>query len=175
MERKLMASETNNDYRDYFDIETAINWWITEELTINDEASRSKNMYIYKNGDGKFTVGPPWDFDAWTFGSDKGNGFSVKDYSPYYRCLFGDSFFVKRLKEKWAEFMPILRVRIPEFIENEYIMIENSARRNELLWTDWHPVYDYPNKTYSQVVDDMKRSFISQLLWMDQQIITFSD
>ena len=50
------------------DFETAINWLLVEEVTLNFEAAYTKDLYLYKSREGKFTVGSPWDFDEYTFG-----------------------------------------------------------------------------------------------------------
>ncbi len=173
LEESLVNHPETGEYRELFDVETAINWWITEEITLNDEASRTKNMYIYKNGTGKFTVGPPWDFDAWTFGSDRKKGFSVTGNSPYFICLFNDPYFVNRLKEKWSTYKSILSQKVPEFIDERYQEIEKSALRNELMWPNWHPSYKYPDVSYKECVENMKRYYLDQLEWLDNQIELF--
>lgn len=38
------------EYRSKFDIETAINWFLVQEATLNEEASRTKNVYLYTVG-----------------------------------------------------------------------------------------------------------------------------
>lgn len=161
-------------YRDFFDIETAINWWLVEEVALNEEASRTKNLYLYKErGDSRFYLGPPWDFDAWAFGMHY-NGvcrFYCTETTLYFRQLFKDAFFINRLKEKWSILYPKWKSAIPDYIDSQYKLIYNSALRNEtLLWTSWHELYNYPNKSYYECVEDMKHNFIVQLDWMDNQI-----
>lgn len=90
------------NYRDYFDIETAINWWFVQEASLNEEATRTKNLYLYKDRGGKFKVGPPWDLDAWTFGLYGTSHYYCTKVAFYYEGLFKDPVFVKRLKEKWG-------------------------------------------------------------------------
>lgn len=95
-------------YRDYFDIETAINWWLVEELCCNEEATRSKNLYMYKKReDNKIYVGSPWDFDALTFGFSGTVHLWVKNTALYYRQLLKDPYFIKRVKEKWEIYKPL--------------------------------------------------------------------
>lgn len=161
------------DYRSLFDIESAINWWLVEELTLNEEASRSKNMYLY-NLDGKIYVGPCWDFDAWSFGlHGKVGTFYSKEEALYYNQLFKDPVFVERVKEKWNIYKPLWEKEIPQFIDSQYDAIHKAAERNEILWPDWHPVNCYPSKTYKQCVEDMKEAFVRQMSWMDQVICEF--
>lgn len=65
LETLIRDSLDTGRYRDYFDIESAVNWWLVQEVCSNEEASRTKNVYLYKpSGGNKLMMGPPWDFDA---------------------------------------------------------------------------------------------------------------
>ena len=67
----------NNDLttaREYFDkayekldINSMIDWWIINELAMNDEMQWPKSAFAYKDGDGKYFAGPVWDFDYQTY------------------------------------------------------------------------------------------------------------
>lgn len=171
VEGLIMNSKTG-EYRNYFDIESAINWWLVEEISQNEEASRTKNTYMYKSGGGsKFTIGPPWDFDAWTFGM-----FSVEqrtwnlNTTLYYSKLFDDPVFVERLKSKWAIYKPIWESEIPKYIEMQYSMIHRAAERNEKKWSHWNNFTKYPNTSYKDIIKEMKESFIEQLSLTDAKI-----
>ncbi|MBR1639806.1 MAG: CotH kinase family protein [Treponema sp.] len=169
----LLYSDNNleaHDYEQYLDLDSIINWWFVEEIALNEEAARSKNLYIYKKrGDNKLYFGPPWDLDAWTFGIRGTKRFFAKP-SFYYAQLFKDPSFVNKVKEKWLEYKPIWEERIPLFIEEQYELIHRAAERNETMWTDWNPVNNYETKTYEQLIKDMKNSFFIQLEWMDSEI-----
>lgn len=167
VEKLIRDDVDSGKYRDIFDIETAIDWWFTEELCINEEASRTKNVYLYKKGkNGKICVGPVWDLDAWSFGTYGKRLFWAKDNALYYKYLFKDPVFVNRVKEKWTEYKPIWEEKIPKFIDDQYRLIYKSAKRNELMWPDWI----VPADSYEQSVEQMKDAFMQQLNWMDEQI-----
>ncbi len=80
--------------REYFDkayekldINSMIDWWIINELAMNDEMQWPKSAFAYKDGDGKFFAGPVWDFDYQTYVNiDKYNSSSVirqmEDWEP---------------------------------------------------------------------------------------------
>src|SRR5690554_33927 len=57
----------NNNYLDYFDDLSFVNYMIIYELTQNREISHPKSTYMNKKKDGKFRMGIIWDFD-WGFG-----------------------------------------------------------------------------------------------------------
>lgn len=160
-------------YRDLFDIETAINWYLVEELSTNEEAVRSKNIYLYKDRNDKFRIGPPWDFDAWSFGQTAVEWHNCSSWCLYYRQLLKDPVFINRLKEKWAMYKPLWEQLIPLYIDAQKDMILRSALRNEQMWQDWTDVNHYPYNSYEECVEDMKAAFFQQLYWLDAQINSY--
>lgn len=163
---KLLTRE----YVDFLDLESVINWWLIEELALNEEASHTKNLYVYKKrNNSKLFFGPPWDLDAWTFGL-RGTKYYFAKNTFWFRQLFKDPEFVNKVKSKWAEYKPIWEEKIPLFIDEQYTIIRRAAERNEKMWTDWSPVCNYGTKTYEQLIIDMKNSFFIQMEWMDNEI-----
>ena len=159
-------------YRERFDIETAINWLLIQETAINDEASRTKNLYIYQK-DNMLYFGPPWDFDARTFGTNGTKKWSIKDSAIYFPQLFKDSYFITRLKEKWANYKVIWEERIPDYVDHLYQQIHKSAERNEQMWPNWHKGNQYGQISYKELVDKLKEAFFEQVDWMDGEIGMF--
>ena len=162
------------NYRKFLDIESFIDWYLVENLCLNEEASRIKNLTLYKDRDssvsgGRFTIGPPWDFDAWTFGLKGKKKLYVND-TWYFQRLLKDPIFVQRLKEKWKEYIEKWKYSIPSYIDEQYTLIRNSALRNEVMWNDWSYVNRYPQISYDQLVKEMKETFIEQLEWMNNII-----
>lgn len=49
------------------DINSVADYWIVQELTMNNEYRHPKSVYMYKNGAGKLCAGPVWDYDYQTF------------------------------------------------------------------------------------------------------------
>lgn len=160
----------NGSYRKYLDIESVINWWLVEEASLNEEATRTKNMFLYKDKGGKFVVGPPWDFDAWTFGLYGTNHFYCTKTAFYFENLLKDPYFVNRMKEKWEIYKPIWIDSIPKYIDSQFQYIHRSALRNDKMWPDFCPETMASEKTYEQNVADMKDSFFKQIKWMDNSI-----
>lgn len=157
-------------YRQYFDIETAINWLLVEEATINGEASGTKNVFMYKNrGEDMFHIGPPWDFDAWSFGLRWKDRFWASQTGLYFHKLLKDPFFQNRLKQKWEIYRESWRNSIPQYIDEEASLIRNAALRNEKMWSDWHPLNNYPSKSWDEMINDMKVNLLRQIGWMDEQ------
>lgn len=118
------------------DINSVIDYWFVQELTMNDEYRHPKSVYMYKDGAGKLCAGPVWDFDYQTFpnianirsygqsvdftistllctkaslSSNHGNAVDEND-APYmwYPLLFQDADFVAQVKARWAVVHPQL-------------------------------------------------------------------
>lgn len=96
--------------------------------------------------------------------------FYSKDYALYFNKLFKDPTFVRQVKEKWSNILPIWKDCIPKYIDEQYARIFRSAKRNERMWSQWHQVNKYPETSYEQLVAKMKDSFKEQLSFMDEQI-----
>lgn len=164
-------------YRELFDIETAINWWLIQEVTLNEEASRSKNIYMYKVRNGKFVVGPPWDFDAWTFGMYGTRHFYCTKRAFYIRYLLQDPVFLQRTREKWAEYKAIWKENMGSFLVSQRNWIIRAAERNEKMWPEYHTLNFANEWTYLRSTQEMFGALIDQINWMDQKLAEgdFSD
>ena len=56
----------NNEYDKLIDIESLAKYFVVYNLTHNMEINHPKSTYIYKDKNGKYFMGPIWDFD-WAF------------------------------------------------------------------------------------------------------------
>ena len=168
----LLSNEDSllsHKYNAYLDIESLINWFLIEEVTQNEEASRSKNVRIYKDrGDEHFYIGPPWDFDAWSFGYANYNRWLTKEEALYLPRLFKDPLFVHRVKEKWNIYKPIWENEGLRYLEEQYKRIYKSAKRNDSMWPEWHG--NYSKMTFEKAVEEMHNALIYRIKWMDERI-----
>ena len=106
------------------DIPSFIKYLQIQEFIYNVELSAPRSIYLHKDGDGKWVMGPLWDFDAgydfdWSTMTTGHNYFSrfdetVMGSNPYKRNgnynyvpqfftdLFGCKEFVEQYKSQWA-------------------------------------------------------------------------
>lgn len=119
------------------DINSVADYWIVQELTMNNEYRHPKSVYMYKDGAGKLCAGPVWDFDYQTFPNISlinslysNNGTDRLDYTtntllytrysytggndydaPYmwYPLLFKDATFKQLVKSRWQTLYPVLQ------------------------------------------------------------------
>lgn len=162
---------SNTNYLDYFDAEAVVNYLIVYMLTGNEEINHPKSTYIHKTNDGKYTMGPIWDFD-WAFAFEG----SFEHFSSFNRPLFwtpisskGSRFFSKimsdpaiiaLLKEKWPAFQAN---QLPELLTyiDEYAFIVQGARTRDIeLWAQG-------NNNYEVEVNNLKNWLSNRAGWMN--------
>lgn len=107
------------------DIRSFVRYLILQELVLNVELIAPRSVYIHKDVEGKWTMGPLWDFDAgydfnWATMTTGHNYFSSHTelvlgtdpyhhrgcydggISPFFTRMFGNHGFVTLFKEEWA-------------------------------------------------------------------------
>lgn len=135
----------NNNYADYIDINILADVLIVYTLTDNQELNHPKSTYMYKPKNGKYTMGPLWDFD-WAYGYEG----SYKHFSKYTSPLLpatrtspGTSFFSKLLsdpkvkslfKQKWAAFKSNKLPQLLSYIDEYATTLEPSKTRDYTKW-----------------------------------------
>lgn len=107
------------------DMESMVRYLMIQQLVYNVELSAPRSVYMHKDGDGPWVMGPLWDFDA-GYDFDWGNmytghtfftdyretllGADPVNHNATYRCsdfftnLFGCKEFVKRYKDVWNQY-----------------------------------------------------------------------
>ena len=136
IETKLRNKNYTGAY-EKLDINSVADYWIVQELTMNNEYRHPKSVYMYKDGTGKLCAGPVWDFDYQTFPNieninaiNRGYGHSNLSFgtntllytqysytngpdgdAPYmwYPQLFGDATFRATVKSRWQTLYPVLQ------------------------------------------------------------------
>lgn len=173
MENALMDPTrfANREFESYMDLTTFVDYWIINELAMNEEVKGPKSSYMNKDIDGKIKAGPVWDFDWGTFVTYKTDKFSCKN-AIYYGRLFKDPVFVSLVKTRWNQLKPALTTEIPAFIDAKKAELAKSDILNIRMWPlNWG---ERPNNdeslSFDAAVNQLKRSYLEKLNWMDAQI-----
>jgi spore coat protein CotH len=141
----VAASFPNNNYKDYIDVESLVNYLIVYHLTDNEEINHPKSTYMHKTQGGKYIMGPIWDFD-WAYGRESGAYFG----STYTRPLFwsantsaGTKFFSRFMldpaiktiyKQKWTAFKASKLSVLLTFVDEYAALIETSQKADYAIW-----------------------------------------
>ncbi len=142
----------NNNYEQIFDIDALSNYLLVYMLTCNEEINHPKSTYIYKAPNGKYTMGPIWDFD-WAFSYEE----RQKYYTNPERALFwdrkssGEVFFKriysdpkikKLLSQKWQQFKINSYPILMKFLEDYATEIERSRNEDHKKWKRGNSNFD---------------------------------
>lgn len=141
---------TGKYYSEYLDIESAINKYIVEEISMNlDKALTSQ--YFYKQEDRiseKFYWGPVWDFDK-SLGVEAESragvdlnvpyenihaGSKIRESDVLYALYQREDFRTQLVEEFASEASPIIEWEIEEVIPNTRNEIFESSKMNLVRW-----------------------------------------
>lgn len=94
-------------YAAYIDVESAISYYLVNELFKNVDGNLRLSTYLYKTRGGKLTFGPIWDFDLAIGnvnynGADVAQGWHIRT-APWFARMFEDPAFLSRVKARWSE------------------------------------------------------------------------
>ena len=158
---------TTEDFRDYLDVDTYIDWWFVHELTRNAEPRQPKSVYMYKDREGKLKAGPCWDFDWGTFIPATSWWNTISVWYPY---LFRDASFRKRVQEKWTETKADFEEVLP-YIDEVAASLRNSDTMDSILWpitgSDANGDEDLD---FDTAVSHLRENLANRISWMNRRI-----
>ncbi len=162
-ERRL-AYGTYEEFAEYFDMNTLVDWYILNEVIYNPEPNHPKSSYMHKDKNGKLRMGPAWDHDWETFTPHS----SLKNENAmWFGTLYGKPEFVKLLKERWNKLKKPF-ASVVSFIEQTREEIRLSWEFNNTVWPNIsNGVNGDISLPYDQAVDRLKYSFLNRLESLD--------
>jgi CotH kinase protein/Chitobiase/beta-hexosaminidase C-terminal domain len=132
------------DYAAFSDVATFVDYLIINELTRNVDAY-VRSAFYHKDRDGKIKAGPLWDynFSLGVGGSGSVNpagGFQyagTRNVNNWYPKLTGDSAFMARVKQRWAELRKgvLADAAVGERITKLTTPLTRAAVRDYEKWT----------------------------------------
>lgn len=165
-------------YNNYFNVDSIIDWYMVNEIYKNVDAAFGTSVYLYKDKNGKISMGPVWDFDIGAGnidynGNDDPTGFYIKN-AVWISRFFEDPAFVQKVKQRWGQ---IKQQQIPDLfnrIDQTKSQLQASQQTNFSRW----PIlgtYVWPNAsgwdqrmTYDSEVQYMKDWLQQRINWLDQ-------
>lgn len=144
-------TDAENGWQKYIDIETAVDYYIINEICKSCESYYLFGYFNLQRG-GKIKFGPLWDYDK-CFGN----------YAPYYGCEYPEGFWLK--EREWFKrlfqdptFVDAVKSRFPYFYDRKdeifrvlndnanylkYSVVENDNRWNVLNTPNMYDPHDY--------------------------------
>lgn len=94
-------------YAAYIDVESAIGYYLVNEIVKNVDGNLRLSTYLYKQRNGKLAFGPVWDFDLAIGnvnydGADLTEGWHIRT-APWFARLFEDPVFSARVRARWNQ------------------------------------------------------------------------
>ena len=105
-------------FTDYLDLQSAVDYYLIQEFSLNGDGFISGSTYLYKKRDGKLYWGPLWDFDYVAWGATEYSHNQVEglyhNNQTWYAPLMKNKTFLAKLKERWEVLKTILERSIAD-------------------------------------------------------------
>ena len=134
-----------NSYVDMIDIESVAKFLITFNLVHNMEINHPKSVFLHKEGNGKYVMGPIWDFD-WAYDYEGTSNHFGRYNTPLFSSSMngvGTAFFQRFLqdsrvkaiyKRTWQDFKNNKLDALLQYVDDYTVMLKPSVERNSELW-----------------------------------------
>lgn len=165
-------------YAAYLDVESAIGYYLVNEIVKNVDGNLRLSTYLYKKREGKLTFGPVWDFDLAIGnvnydGADRTDGWHIRP-AAWFTRLFQDPAFAARVKARWLQMKADGTIdRLYEHIAARQAYLSKVQVRNFERW----PILStwvWPNRvvtgSYVGEVSAMNDWLFFRIQWMNAQI-----
>lgn len=187
----IESNLTNGYYTEAYkslDINSVIDYWFVYEIAMNDEIQHPKSVYMYKDGDGKLSAGPVWDFDSQNFTNvdTEKNAYYYHDwntllieraikynetprrYYMWWPLLMKDQNYINRVKARWADVYPDLIDVANRVVEERRAANRLSDEYNRKIWKvgnylDEHWLCGDENMAFDDVMDNLKYCYNKRL------------
>ena len=134
-----------NSYVDMIDIESVAKFLITFNLVHNMEINHPKSVFLHKERNGKYVMGPIWDFD-WAYDYEGTSNHFGRYNTPLFSSSVngvGTAFFQRFLqdsrvktiyKRTWQDFKNNKLDALLQYVDDYAVMLKHSVERNSELW-----------------------------------------
>lgn len=123
---------------EYIDVDSFVDYYIINEVTMNHELNNAGSVYMYYNAnDGKIYAGPVWDFDNTAFKDAAGRGsdgyqYIVRNSLWYCQLLWCDA-FISKVQDRWVDVKDQMLAKLPSILTMR-TYLEKSAEYNWKMW-----------------------------------------
>lgn len=180
-EERLFSHSFSDDpegYRDFIDLQSALDYFFVNELAKNVDAYRL-STYLYKDRDsrgGKLCFGPVWDYNIAFANVDYLEGYEAEGLvipgHPWWDRFLEDPVFESALESRWRDIREneFSLTRIMGVIDSIADILEESQQRNFQRWDILHsnvwPNY-YVGGSFQAELNYLKEWIMARMNWMD--------
>lgn len=171
--RVYSSSFPNSGYLELFDREAFVDYLIVYMLTANGEINHPKSTFIHKAKEGKYTMGPLWDFD-WAFSFNEHNKHFIRANDPlfwtgnnigtvFFKRLLSDPSTKNLLIQKWSVFKSAHFNKLIAYVDEYAELITESQKRDQLRW-------NMGSVNFENDVNELKSWLNNRANYLDQYI-----
>lgn len=169
--------KSENYWKQFFDEDSFIDWWIVSEFARNTDSNYFSSCYVYYDPkDTKLHAGPLWDFDL-GFGNMRDLTSPNKSYTSdgvWLKRMFEDASFKEKACERWTEKLNELDEYLRDNYKENLTALQNDVDVNFKRWpilgkNTWKSPTDFESrKTYQEEVDYFKAWCESRKQWLTE-------
>ncbi len=165
-------------YAAYLDVDSAVAYFLIQELVKNVDGNLRFSTYLYKKRDGKLFFGPVWDFDRSLgnvnyAGADRTDGWRTRP-TPWYTRLFQDPAFAAKVRARWAQMKADGELdAILAYIDERAFYLSEAQKANFVRWPILDQELDITRVipgSYEGEIAVMKEWLQARIAWMDTQL-----
>ena len=167
---KGFKDENGVSYKEYLDLDSAVDYWWIQELSMNGDAYGTPSTYLYKPRNGKLHWGPLWDFDYVAWGDLEYEEFDIWGFNirqmRWFDQMKSDKDFIDAVKARWSAIDEKLVeiTREGGLLDKYYEEQKVSASYNIELWG----VYDSPYYEYKDEVEALRGWINARREWINE-------
>ncbi len=192
MKKAENAVVSLNEYEEYVDVDSLIDYLIITEFTNNTENVFYRSCYMYKPSGEKLKFGPVWDFDM-AFGN---YSYDIKNYNgwcsidnnftyignggiSWYSFLFKDPKFTEKFVLRWDEVKEELLQTALDTVDIQEKALASAQLRNFKLWDIMDKKIGAGNvdhrtyNTYELQVEYLEKFINDRYNWIEENISEF--
>lgn len=160
--------DSETGYAAYIDVDSAINYYLINELFKNYDGNLMFSTFLYKKRNGKLTFGPIWDFDIaignFTLADvDKTDGWYIRN-APWFKRMFEDPAFEQKVKTRWNQMKTEGMLNaLFQYIDIRAAYLKDAQVNNFKIW----PI---PTSSYQGEIDAMNEWLRLRIIWMDARL-----
>lgn len=176
------------NYEDYIDVDSFIDWFLVHELTYNLDSCFNRSCFITKPAGGKLKMGPVWDFDL-AFGNMYKDNPKYDDWatvgtsdglsyikSTWFNYLLTDDNFRKKARTRWDEIKDTAVNAAIDAIDYYQPLIEPSAELNFSVWktlgktVGFQPPIMSNKEDYNEHIFYIRSFLNARKRWIDENL-----
>lgn len=167
-------------YPAYIDVDSFVNYFLINELLMNYD-SGIHSTYMYKELDGKLTMGPVWDFDSAidnATGSLANFEYMVMKERPYFDRLCMDERFIDKLSSRYRQLRKgvLSDANISKIVGETSVFLGKAVDREHQRWGGYSYAVDISEEEDTGLsVDRNRQSYENEVTRLQDAILLHAD